>query len=215
MHLVAIVKCQPIKCVCQLSLEFISKVYFWSKFGLCGETVLIIFWFFFQLQILQQNLKATKWWVCCVIKALFSANRNKSRLLFSSAEMFKKPLWRIVWTQIRLPSVDPDQTAYSGSILFASILNSLVTLGNYLQQRTSADNIFRYIFFLGALKGIATLTITMFYMKDLNKPWILKPVSSKPVGKLKSCRLLNICKWTNGSGHIVGLVTSHSLIKYE
>ena len=29
-------------------------------------------------------------------------DRNKSRLLFSSAEMFKKPLWQTVWTQIRL-----------------------------------------------------------------------------------------------------------------
>ena len=44
-------------------------------------------------------------------------------------------------------SVDPDQTApigavCSGSTLFASILNSPVMLGNYLQQTTSADNIF-------------------------------------------------------------------------
>ena len=51
-------------------------------------------------------------------------------------------------------SVDPDQTApmgavYSASSLFASILNSSVILGNYLQQTTSADNIFRCIFFLG------------------------------------------------------------------
>ena len=48
-------------------------------------------------------------------------------------------------------SVDPDQTAgavCSGSMLFASILNSSVMLGNYLQQTTSADNIFRCIFFL-------------------------------------------------------------------
>ena len=45
-------------------------------------------------------------------------------------------------------SVDPDQTACSGSTLFASILNSSVMLGNYLQQTTSADNIFRCIFFL-------------------------------------------------------------------
>ena len=30
------------------------------------------------------------------------ANCNKSGLLFSSAELFKKPLWPIVWTQIRL-----------------------------------------------------------------------------------------------------------------
>ena len=51
-------------------------------------------------------------------------------------------------------SVYPDQTApiCSGSTLFASILNSSVMLGNYLQQTTSADDIFRYIFFLGALR---------------------------------------------------------------
>ena len=54
-------------------------------------------------------------------------------------------------------SVDPDQTApfgavCSGSTLFASILNSSVILGNYLQQKTSTDNIFRCIFFLGALR---------------------------------------------------------------
>ena len=72
------------------------------------------------------------------------ANHNKSRLLFSSAEMLKKPLAN---------SVDPDQTApigavCSGSTLFASILNSSVMLGNYLQQTTSANNIFRCIFFL-------------------------------------------------------------------
>ena len=53
-------------------------------------------------------------------------------------------------------SVDLDQTApigavCSGSMLFASILNLSVMLGNYLQQ-TSAHNIFRCIFLL-ALKG--------------------------------------------------------------
>ena len=50
-------------------------------------------------------------------------------------------------------SVDPDQTAplgavCSGSTLFASLLNSSVMLGSYLQQTTSADKIFRCIFFL-------------------------------------------------------------------
>ena len=50
-------------------------------------------------------------------------------------------------------SLDPDQTApigavCSGSTLFASILNLSVVLGNYLQQTTSADNIFGCIFFL-------------------------------------------------------------------
>ena len=42
----------------------------------------------------------------------------------------------------------PIGAVCSGSTLFASILNLSVMLGNYLQQRTSADNIFRCIFFL-------------------------------------------------------------------
>ena len=50
-------------------------------------------------------------------------------------------------------SVDPDRTApigavCSGSTLFASILNSSVMLGNYLQQTNSSDDLFRCIFFL-------------------------------------------------------------------
>ena len=56
-------------------------------------------------------------------------------------------------------SVDPDQTAPIGavcsrSMLFATILNLSVMLGNYLhlQQTTSADDIFRCIF-LGCFKG--------------------------------------------------------------
>ena len=49
-------------------------------------------------------------------------------------------------------SVDPDQTAPIGAVcswstLFASILNSSVMLGNYLQQTTFSD-----AFFLGALR---------------------------------------------------------------
>ena len=54
-------------------------------------------------------------------------------------------------------SVDPDQTTpigavCSGSMLFASILNLSVMLGNCLQQTTSADVIFQIRFFLGALR---------------------------------------------------------------
>ena len=48
--------------------------------------------------------------------------------------------------------VDPDQTAPIGAVcswstLFASILNLSLMLGNYFQQTTSADDIFRHIFF--------------------------------------------------------------------
>ena len=58
-------------------------------------------------------------------------------------------------------SVDLDQTApigavCSGPTLFASILNSSVMLGNYLQQTTSADGFsrrhFKLLFFLGTLR---------------------------------------------------------------
>ena len=49
--------------------------------------------------------------------------------------------------------VDPDETAPIGAVcfgsaLFASILNLSIIIGNYLQQTTSADDIFRCIFFL-------------------------------------------------------------------
>ena len=44
-------------------------------------------------------------------------------------------------------SVDPDQTApLFGSTLFASILNSSVMLGNYLQQTTFSDAFFSWRF---------------------------------------------------------------------
>ena len=48
-------------------------------------------------------------------------------------------------------SVDPDQTApigavCPGSTLFVSILNLSVILGNYLQQTTLTDDLFRCIF---------------------------------------------------------------------
>ena len=65
-------------------------------------------------------------------------------------------------------SAGPDQTAAteavcSASMLFASILILSVMLGNYLQQTTSADDIFRCIFFLGALR-FKMLTFVLLYM---------------------------------------------------
>ena len=50
-------------------------------------------------------------------------------------------------------SVDLDQTVpkgavCSGSTLFASILDTSVMLGNYLQQTTSSEDIFICMFFL-------------------------------------------------------------------
>ena len=54
-------------------------------------------------------------------------------------------------------SVTPYQTApigavCSGSTLFASILNSSVILGNYLQQRLQQTSFSDASFFLGALR---------------------------------------------------------------
>ena len=74
-------------------------------------------------------------------------------------------------------SVDPDQTAPIGAVcfgstLFASILNSSVILGNYLQQTTSADYIFKCIFYLGALRmskrtSLALIVPVFFVLKML------------------------------------------------
>ena len=64
-------------------------------------------------------------------------------------------------------SVDPEQTGAvcTGSTLFASILNSSVMLGNYLQQTTSADT-FSDAFLLD-LKGFGdakgSIQLKVFY----------------------------------------------------
>ena len=63
-------------------------------------------------------------------------------------------------------SVDQDQTApigavCSGSTLFASILKFSVMIGNYLQQTTLADGIFRCIFFLGVFRVNFMYTCTV------------------------------------------------------
>ena len=68
-------------------------------------------------------------------------------------------------------SLDPDQTApigavCSGSSLFASILNSSLMLGNYLQQTTSADNILRSIFFLGPLRVKKKYQKILFHLTE-------------------------------------------------
>ena len=75
-------------------------------------------------------------------------------------------------------SVDPDQTApigavCSGSTQFASILSSSVMLGNYLQQTTSAGDIFRCIFFL-ALRVNCLLDVMWLFILHLIlvAPWV-------------------------------------------
>ena len=59
------------------------------------------------------------------------------------------------------------------------------------------------------LKGAATLMEIVFIRKiSINHACYYH------FEKWGSCGRLNIYKWTNGSGRIVGFVTSHSLIKY-
>ena len=73
-------------------------------------------------------------------------------------------------------SVDPDQTApigavCSGSTLSASILNSSVMLGNYLQQTTSVDDIF------GCALRVKTITRTEKTIREIvEKNRILLPI---------------------------------------
>ena len=75
-------------------------------------------------------------------------------------------------------SVDPDQTAPIGAVcsgftLLLVYLDSPVMLGNYLQQTTSADDIFRCNFFLGALRvkavfGIISSKNILLYFQNIN-----------------------------------------------
>ena len=73
-------------------------------------------------------------------------------------------------------SVDPDQIApigavCSGSTLFASILNLSVMLGNYLQQTTSADVIFRDAFFSWHFRVncLLALLLALLHSNDYRK----------------------------------------------
>ena len=89
-------------------------------------------------------------------------------------------------------SVDPDQTApkgavCSGSTLSAFIPNSSVMFGNYLQQTTSADDIFRCIF-LGPLRvkeisGTINITNVMLLAIYKNETF-QKPVNNQRFGTL-------------------------------
>ena len=86
--------------------------------------------------------------------------------------------------------MDPDQTApigavCSGSTLFASVLNSSVILGSYLQQTTSADDIFRCIFFLGAL---------MVKVQNFQNPELQKFKSKNLQYAYKICKTVKL-KW--------------------
>ena len=54
------------------------------------------------------------------------------------------------------------------STLFASIFNSSVMLGNYLQQTTSADDILSCIFFLGALR-VNQIAVTPIFLTEERK----------------------------------------------
>ena len=72
-------------------------------------------------------------------------------------------------------SVDPDQTAPIGTVcsgytLFASILNLSVMLCSYLQQTTSADDIYRCIFLLGALRVNSEPGTRVSFIVDIIHP---------------------------------------------
>ena len=100
------------------------------KFGKCSK-ILLLFW-------QDQRPKSPR----------------KRLLLLIWQTQQKSSAFLVCWNALQASvanSVDPDQTApigavCSGSTLFASILNSSVMLGNYLQQTTSAEDFFRCIF---------------------------------------------------------------------
>ena len=96
-------------------------------------------------------------------------------------------------------SVDPDQTApieavCSGSTLFASILNLSVMLGNYLQQTTLADDIFKCIFSFRQWDWIFLLFAfyRLFYVFGCS---VLYWFSSRKVGLVLFWLICLVCRW--------------------
>ena len=73
------------------------------------------------------------------------ANRNTSRLLFSSAEMFKKLLWQTEWTPIRL--------LLRSSLFWIHTVSFYAWLVSNVRQLFAADDFSRRHFFL-ALSGL-------------------------------------------------------------
>ena len=75
-------------CVCGGDFEFVN--YKWeaelTTAKVCDKACIVEDWTVIQ--------------IFCVVPP--GEGKSLSRLLFSSAEMFKKPLWQTVWTQIRL-----------------------------------------------------------------------------------------------------------------
>ena len=84
-------------------------------------------------------------WLENVVRLTFNAPISTKVVCFSR---LLKCLRSLYGKQCGIDQTAPLGAVCSGSTLFASILNSSVMLGNYLQQRTSADDIFRCIFFL-------------------------------------------------------------------
>ena len=69
----------------------------------------------------------------------------------------------------------------------------ILIFSNYLLSQCLKS---RSVTYCVNLKGTSTLMITMYNMKDLNKPRVLIPVSSISVEKRRSCGRLNISKST-------------------
>ena len=114
-------------------------------------SLLIFFFFVKSWLIFKKNSRGQK-----CIKISQGLKSGNIILILKRQSQQKSSAFLVCWNVLEASmanSVDPDQTApigevWSGSTLFASILNSSVMLGNYLQQRTSAHDIFRCIFFL-------------------------------------------------------------------
>ena len=84
----------------------------------------------------------------------------------------------------------PIGAVCSGYMLFVSILNSSVMEGNYLQQMTSADDIFRCNFFL-ALKGLNQVMMNFETQGRLDLAVLFTPFTPNRQNRNQVC--WNIC----------------------
>ena len=103
--------------------------------------------------------------------------------------------------------MDPDQTAIgavcSGSTLFASMLNSSVMLGNYLQQTTSADEIFICIFFSWRLIRVRQMILLDMLPEGEAYScqfFLLSICMYKPTLQYGVLKSVQLCLWRLGTG---------------
>ena len=108
---------------------------------------------YLNLSVISTNTGKTLTWHTCILSGLSSFSKVLKQLTLNAQIATKVVCFSHMLKCLRsLYGKQCGPRSDCSYTLFPFIPNWSVMLGNYLQQMTSADNIFRCIFFLGALR---------------------------------------------------------------